>query len=367
MRMRGWLAIVIRGTAAVVLFAASSAGAQGLSADVSAGRVVYAPVSANVETTSLMGALRYDARSGGWVYGAAGVPLRSDLSWGGGGAGGRWTLAGADGRGVGLGVETGGHAFLYRDGVARVTGSGGAIDALPFVAMTSGAGRVELRGGWRGQALSTAGVTERRGVMEGGIRAGYGVSARVEADARWVRADGDLYPFLGGAFAYTGSPIHVWVNVGRWLSADLDAVSSGGGVGVNIGTRATLWVSAHYEAPDPLYWNAPRRSWRVGVTRHLPRTAGPRSAPRLEAGGIIIEVPVPEAPGGAVAIAGDFSKWAPMLMRLEGDVWRIRLPLAPGVYSYAFQAGGGQWFVPVTAPGRRDDGMGGYVAVLVVD
>jgi len=38
----------------------------------------------------------------------------------------------------------------------------------------------------------------------------------------------------------------------------------------------------------------------------------------------------------------------------------------PGVYHYTFRSATGEWFVPVSTAGRRDDGMGGFVAVLVV-
>jgi hypothetical protein len=44
----------------------------------------------------------------------------------------------------------------------------------------------------------------------------------------------------------------------------------------------------------------------------------------------------------------------------------LELPLASGVYRFAFVAADGEWFVPEGYPGRMDDDMGGYVAVLVV-
>ena len=47
-------------------------------------------------------------------------------------------------------------------------------------------------------------------------------------------------------------------------------------------------------------------------------------------------------------------------MQREGGEWVVRLPLSPGVYHYAFRAANGEWFVPPSTPGRRDDGMGGY-------
>ena len=51
----------------------------------------------------------------------------------------------------------------------------------------------------------------------------------------------------------------------------------------------------------------------------------------------------------------------------EGADWVLRVPLSAGVYHYTFQSATGEWFVPASAPGRRDDGFGGYVAVLVVN
>ena len=50
--------------------------------------------------------------------------------------------------------------------------------------------------------------------------------------------------------------------------------------------------------------------------------------------------------------------------RVQADI--LRLPLAAGVYQYSFRAASGEWFVPASTPGRRDDGMGGHDAVLVV-
>jgi hypothetical protein len=36
------------------------------------------------------------------------------------------------------------------------------------------------------------------------------------------------------------------------------------------------------------------------------------------------------------------------------------------VYHYAFRSHTGQWFVPASVAGRRDDGFGGHIAILVV-
>src|SRR5262245_52140340 len=66
---------------------------QGWSADVSAGRLVYDPVSANLTTNNLIGSLRYDAGRETWVYGAAAVPAGDEGPfWGAVGGGGRLTF-----------------------------------------------------------------------------------------------------------------------------------------------------------------------------------------------------------------------------------------------------------------------------------
>src|SRR6185503_7715022 len=77
--------------AALLIAAPAAICAQGLSVDVSAGRLAYDPLVANVGTNNLMGSLRYDTAREAWVYGAAALPLTDGAtSWGGGGAGGRF-------------------------------------------------------------------------------------------------------------------------------------------------------------------------------------------------------------------------------------------------------------------------------------
>jgi hypothetical protein len=69
---------------------------------------------------------------------------------------------------------------------------------------------------------------------------------------------------------------------------------------------------------------------------------------------------------GAPAVAGDFTGWKPVPMRRDGSRWTYTAHLDPGVYHYSFVGEDGTWFVPESVPGRQSDGMGGYVAVLVV-
>jgi hypothetical protein len=364
-RFAGWVVLAW-------LLAASvprDACGQQWSVDLSAGRIVYDPVSRDVGTSNLLATIRYEVGRLVWISGTAAAPLRApDPSWAIVGGGGRMMSAGATARRAAGGVDLSAEAFVFRDRVARRGGSGGSVDALPFARINAGGGYVEVRGGWRGYRLSYEGAIENRGVLEAGARVGYGSPLHVVADARVVRAGDGTYSFVGASLVYGGAPVQLWGHTGTWLSDALtERVTWGGGIAVALGVRAALWAGVRQDTTDPLYWNAPRRTWSVGVTRRL----GQRRPPVLashpsQAGSVVIRVPVRDAPGQTLAIAGDFSNWRPMPMLRLGRDWVIRLQLAAGVYRYAFRSGTGEWFVPASVAGRRDDGMGGHVAVLVV-
>jgi hypothetical protein len=103
------------------------------------------------------------------------------------------------------------------------------------------------------------------------------------------------------------------------------------------------------------------------ITQQLGRVAVPiRPLSASQGGRVLVTLRVSDAPPGEVSIAGDFNNWQPTPMQREGDNWVVRLPLAVGAYHYAFRSANGTWFVPSSTPGRRNDGMGGHVAVLLV-
>jgi hypothetical protein len=358
------LSLLIAGSSVV---GATSVRAQGLSVDVSAGRIVYDPVSVNLGTNNVMGTVRYDARRGAWVYGTGAAPMREgDPVWGAFGGGARLMPAGAAARRVILGADVDGHGFVFRDRVALLNGTGGTLEALPFASVAAGSGRIEVRGGWRGQTLDYASEVIRRGVLEAGTRATYGQQVRVQGDVKWVHSPEGTFPFVGGTVVYGGAPLQVWAQSGKWLSDVLDDVTWGAGMGLAIGAQSTLWAAARQEAPDPLYWNAVRRTWSVGLTRQLGRSPRLLRAAQIEPSGVVIRLPIAEAPGDALFIGGDFNQWQPVPMKRDGNEWTIQLPLAKGAYHYAFRSARGEWFVPASVAGRRDDGFGGQVAVMVV-
>lgn len=368
MRKRARVAELVAAFAIFICMRTDTHG-QEWSVDASVGRLVYDPALVNAATDNLMGALRYDTRGDAWVYGAVAPPFGGDDTfWGAAGTGGRFVPTRLRRHPVSVGADLAAQGFSFRDAVTRQVGKGGTLDAMPFARFVAGAGFTEVRGGWRGYTLSLADTRARRGVFEAGARTGYGTIFRIEGDARWVHATEGTYPFVGATLVYDGAPVQVWGQTGKWLHSDVNEVTWAAGVGVTLGPRATFWANMHQEAPEPLYWNTTRRTWSLGITRRFGRAPSTRLSPlRSQDGPVVIRLRLSEAPAGTVTIGGDFNNWQPAPMQREGDAWIARLPLKAGVYHYAFRSATGAWFVPASAAGRRDDGMGGHVAVMVVN
>lgn len=352
--------------AAVTLWARPAA-AQGFSADLSAGHLLYEPLGGELETNNVVAQLRFDSTRGAWVYGAAALPMSgADTLWTSAGAGGRLMQRGV--RRAAFGADLALDGYLFRDGLTRETGAGATVKALPFVRLTAGDGFVELNGGGRAHTLSLASVQDSRAVVEGGARAGYGRRLQVDTTVRWVHASDGTFPYAGAGLSYDGRRAQAWAQAGRWFGDTLNDVSWGGGVRVGLGARTALWATIQQSGPDPLYWNLGGRSWSVGVTQRLGRLQSiPGGQPTRSADGrTAIRLRVADAPAGPISVGGDFTEWLPMPMQREGDEWILPVSLPPGVYHYAFRAADGGWFVPTSIPGRREDGFGGHNAVLVV-
>ena len=80
--------------------------------------------------------------------------------------------------------------------------------------------------------------------------------------------------------------------------------------------------------------------------------------------GVILEFELPAVE--KAEIAGDWNGWVPQAMeRVEGNRWRVSIPLERGVYHFNVRLDGDRWDVPagVTA---LDDGFGGKQGILVV-
>jgi hypothetical protein len=68
----------------------------------------------------------------------------------------------------------------------------------------------------------------------------------------------------------------------------------------------------------------------------------------------------------AVAIAGNWNNWTPVVVRgLGADIWEAALLLRPGTYYFNLVVDGKEWVVP-SGVAVLPDGMGGMMAVLTV-
>ena len=287
--------------------------------------------------------------------------------------------------GLTLGLESAGQAFAQRysrsiespGGPLRpptlseedVYGWGVAGQVLPFAAFETGALRIEGRAG---ASLYRSALDDRsvsRTVGLGDLRVVAAATERVAltGEARHFIAEEGRWTFagLGALAAFEGTD--VWATVGRWLDDEVTGTPWSVGAALRLAGRLDLLAEGREDVLDPVYGSTPRRSWSVALRVRLaepPPPAEPVPA-AYDDGTATIAIPAGEA-GPAPAIAGDFNGWTAEPMVRDGDRWLWRGRLEPGVYEYAFVGADGEWFVPASVPGRKEDGMGGWVALLVV-
>jgi hypothetical protein len=340
-------------------------------------------------TASIALGLHYDAPTAGWRF-STGLPTSSVESlWAGTSA---WKRAALRHSGFLAGLDLAGHAFITRD---RTAAAGPQSPLLPGP-LNPPLREVANRSGHAlaGQAMPVIGYEGAR--MQLHARAGvshYGAEFGELATDRTVRladvtltlmptaalavlpvvrrfqASGEDAVTYAGASAVIAHRLgSVWAAAGHWLEpADIGTPWSAG-TSLRVHPRATIDVSARRDTFDPLYMQPPQTSWNAGLSFQIGGPVG-TPAPPVPAeyvdGRATIRLPV-SATQAAPSIAGDFNEWQPAPMRRTGDQWTYTVPLEPGVYNYSFVSEDGTWFVPENVPGRRDDGMGGHVAVLIV-
>ena len=163
-----------------------------------------------------------------------------------------------------------------------------------------------------------------------------------------------------------------WGNVGQWLGGADTASSAqtawGAGGSLRLTNRVTVNASARGDGFDPLYLRPPQTSWSAGLSFTFGGRPNPRAAPvpaAYERGQATIRLSA-SAAATPPSVAGDFNGWTPAKMQRDEEFWSYTVAVAPGVYNYSYVSAEGEWFVPEDVPGRKDDGMGGHVAVLVV-
>ncbi len=354
--------------------------AQGWVADVQAARSSFGTPPLNAVSTNASVGLRF-TRDRRYLHGAGALPLREgDLAWGFLSVGDRVSLR--RGR-FEVGVDPSVLAHAQRDPSTDLGGSGLRAELLPVVSASVGSVVTEVRSGgswYRGRIGEESWTRDLHvtDVVVSQPRAlASGRTLRVDADLRHLRAGGGVE---GGEEAYTWAGILVsggagraswWASSGRWVAGlDDEAAKTalGGGVSWALAASTALSVAVRREPFDPVFLGTDRTSWGVALRHRLgaapPRPPGAGVDVR-RMGRIVVRLPLdasPHPPG----VAGDFTNWEVRAMHRRGHHWEAEFDVRPGLYHYAFRSRDGDWFVPPGVEGRRQDGMGGWVAVLLV-
>jgi hypothetical protein len=367
------------------LIAAAPAAAQEWRATAHVGRLAFdgSPLAARQQASFALGLQR--ASFAEWFAVSLAVPLEEGALWANAGAAKRLAM---DSR-HGLGLDLGAHGFVQRTTVDDAAPpSGGPLP--PLVSQPGGeptrAAAYAGGGGAQAMALAFARFGEARFEARGGVAA-HGTSADgasageylPAADARMLVRLGPLQPgvelrwwherasYAGASARFGAGLADAWTSVGRWLHDGSERTTWSAGAALRLRGGVRLEASYQHDGYDPLHRSGTGSMASLGASVRLGsarRYAAPVPA-SYEHGQAVIRLRAQDV-SGAPRIAGDFNDWQPAPMTAAGRDWTIRLSLEPGVYHYAFVAGDGTWFVPESTPGRRSDGMGGYVAVLVV-
>ena len=344
--------------------------AQGWTLDFHAGRATFEAAPADASSSNAALGFRFSRDHRFFQVSVAG-PLASDnLFWGVVGAGDR--VAHRQGR-FEVGLDLTGQAHFQRDPLADVSGRGFRGDLFPMASVSLGPVVLEGRTGGSFYSAALDGQSWSRELWTSDLKATVVPAApwRISGETRHTRNADEAYTFVGASAQGVVDRLSLWGSVGQWVSGlpqEMDATAWGIGLGISVLPRITAWTSVRRDPFDPVYLSTSRTSWGVGVSYRLssPRAGAPPAGPEVrDRGTVILRLPLSEA-SSPPYIAGDFTGWEPVAMYRHGGHWRFEVELTSGAYNYAFRTADGEWFVPETIPSRRDDGMGGWVAVLIV-
>lgn len=355
---------------------ADQVAAQPWVVDLDAGRSSFQELPGMEPSTNAMLGLRRSADDG-LLHAAFAAPLSSDdLLWAAVTA--RETVAFRRGRAT-VGVDLAGHGHGQRDPVTEVWGWGARGEALPMASISVGPVVGRVRSGGSLYHLDFGGEGWTRSLWTSDLRLSHPLRPgwTLSAEARHLRNSEEAYTFLGGSASGGGSRVGVQVSAGEWVSVagtvadpdgDVPTTAWSAGAQVAVSPRATVRASVRREPFEPLSLATSRTSWGVGFSYRLGsgRSGPPSQGPRFRSPErVVLHLPL-EASSSPPYVAGDFTGWEPVRMDRHGHQWRVEVPVEPGAHRYAFRRGEDEWFVPEGFPGRRDDGMGGATAVLVV-
>jgi hypothetical protein len=318
-----------------------------------------------------------------WFTLSAGTPFEDGSVWAALGSGKRFAMD----RPVGLGLDLSSHFFMHRVSVQTTEQRSGPLPPIGGE-QTITTSAHDYLGGAAGQTMGVAFARHRSTRLE--LRGGLAVTATYIAD----QLDEAYTPVIDGRLLTQAGPVQLgpeaqhwhergtyagatavlgigstmaWASAGKWTHVGPTDLSWSAGAALSLTNGLRLDANVRENGFDPLYAQATGRTMALGASVRLGSRS--RFAPPVPAeyahGRAVIRLRAKDV-RGTPSIAGDFSGWKRVPMVASGQDWAVSLPLEPGVYHYAFVTEDGEWFVPENTPGRRDDGMGGWVAVLVV-
>jgi hypothetical protein len=374
----------ITGLFSLVLLSAFAqpAIAQQWSVEAQAGRIRSSLDPANAAYESVMLGARYDHINSQLSI-SAGVPTSSDQSfWGALSATHRFAFRPAT---FVFGADFAGSTFLLQGREQRQQVGGGpfqppqlvttpgqsgyaaVLQALPLIGYEAAKVRLHVRGGISHYTSDIGDQTRDRTVKLADAQLTFlpTASLMLLPTIRHVIADERSYTYAGITAAVTAGNVSFWGAGGAWTNIDSEPASWAAGANMRVHERVTLTASGRSDAFDPVYGTPGQDAWNVGMVVKLGDLPEKRLPAVVDRGYAVIHLPVAHA-SNPPRVAGDFNAWKPQPMQRSGSAWVYTVKLAPGVYNYAFVDANGEWFVPAKHPGRKSDGMGGTVAVLVV-
>jgi len=380
------LALFAAGLSAALAVTMSGApvSAQEWRASAQAGRIRSALDPAASESFAL--GLQYDDPTTGLRL-TGGVPIRSDNPFSGGAS--AWKRLSVRHRGVLAGLDLAGSAFLAVDRADQpaaplpgpfdppspvpVDRSGHAFagQAMPVLGYEGADIQLHARAGVSRYAATFGEQRSDRSVRLADLQLTVtpASSLAIVPVVRRVQAPGEAASTFAGVSAVTASTLgSLWASVGQWSGGRSEGTPWSVGGRLQLHPLVSLDAAVRRDTFDPLYLQPAQTSWSIGLSVLVSGRARPVAPPVPAAyvnGRATIRLPV-SAASTRPSIAGDFNAWNPVPMEREGDRWTYTVALPRGVYNYAFVGADGTWFVPESVPGRKDDGMGGQVAVLVV-
>jgi hypothetical protein len=247
-------------------------------------------------------------------------------------------------------------------------GLGAGAELMAGLWAGHGTGRAELRAGGVAQRSQIGDATSERALPSADVRLSLGrLPVTLLTEMRGWFDDGATLARGGATLQFAQGPLVLWGSAGTWLSGGVDGADWSAGGSVALSPIIELNGGGRGNSFDPLYRSTTATSWWAGMSVRLGAASIARAPvpARYVDGRATIQIDASHVTG-VPSIAGDFTDWKPVPMQRQGSHWSWVGTLAPGVYNYAFVAEDGTWFVPASVPGRKDDGMGGHVAVLVV-